>query len=325
MKNPFRFRGWVALGLCLGACQLVSVECDKECQEGWLDGGGFRDECLDTLTVKCRVSDRIPAPTEAQKESLQVVIAVHGYTASSFEWKEFADFIDTVPEYANVAVSRIVLGGHGQDLDAFQTSTWRIWGAPILAEYDSLAAKGYKHISFACASTGCALLMQYLNDGAFSKRQAPKWIFMIDPIVVPTQKILSLVDIVGPILGNSPNPGTDQENRHWYVNRPQETLQELYDLINRVKNELEDGFKLPRATQAKVYKSKHDNNADPVGALLIFKGLRNWDGSHLEVEMEDSRLHVFTRLEARSSPPTPERRALQVRTFREMAERALKP
>jgi carboxylesterase len=143
--------------------------------------------------------------------------------------------------------------------------------------------------------------------------------------MVPTAKILSLVDLVGPILGNSPNKGTEDENYHWYVNRPQETLQQLYALITIVKNELESGFHLPKGTLAKVYKTTHDNNADPVGALLIYKGMRKSDGSHIEVQMIDSRLHVFTRLAARKGTPSAADIKRQWDTFAEMARRVRTP
>lgn len=322
-KNLF----WIAAGALVlaSACQITPVECDQECQDNWLDGGNVPDECLDTLKAKCLVSQSHPTPTAGEKESLQVIIAVHGYSASSFEWKEFGDYMDTAAGFENVRVSRVVLGGHGLALDAFQSSSWEEWGAPILAEYDSLSKQGYKHIHFACASTGCALLMERLAEKAFAKRQAPGWIFEIDPIVVPTTKLLSLANLVGPIVGNVPDEGSDQENRHWYVNRPQETLKELYELINQVKNRLETGFRLPKGTRAKVYKVTRDKNADPVGALIIYKGMRHSDGSHVEVEMVDSKLHVFTRLAARKGRPTALDSAHQKRVFLEMGRRVLEP
>jgi hypothetical protein len=80
MKRGFPMRWLLAAALSLGACQLVSTECGKECQdEKWLDSGLLPDECLDTTVAKCLVSQSIPAPTAAQKESLQVIIAVHGF------------------------------------------------------------------------------------------------------------------------------------------------------------------------------------------------------------------------------------------------------
>src|SRR5690606_7175158 len=207
-----------------------------------------------------------------------VLIAVHGFTASTFEWKEFSAFADTASGGGKLLLSRVLLGGHGERIDAFQASTWQDWGRPILAEYDSLRKAGYGKVGFTCSSTGCALLMQYFSGGAFADRAPPDRVFMIDPIVVPTSKLLSLINVAGPIMGNSPNPGSETENSHWFVNRPQEALKELYELINLVKNRLEDGFRLPEGTRAKVFKSRKDRNADPVGALLIYKGMRESDG-----------------------------------------------
>jgi hypothetical protein len=70
-----------------------------------------------------------------------------------------------------------------------------------------------------------------------------------------------------------------------------------------------------------VYKAKHDGAADPLGALLLYKGLRRADGGRIDVEMIDSRKHVFTRLQGRASW-TPADSALQQRVFGEMVGRA---
>jgi carboxylesterase len=311
---------WAGLAVLASACQINQVECDQECIDFWMDGPVVNDACSQPGNDDCLVSKRIKDPDSLTK-SQPVLIAVHGYTASTYEWLEFREFAeDSLRVDSAVNVSMVLLGAHGLDIDVFQSSSWQEWGKPILEEYDSLRAKGYRNISFACASTGCALLMEYINRGDF-KATPPKWIFMVDPIVIPSAKLLALANIVGPILGNSPNPGSDSENTHWYTNRPQETLKELYELINRVKNELEDGFEMPKGTRAKLYKSKQDNSADPVGALLIYKGMRKSDGSHIEVEMENSHLHVMTRLRARDPAASHADTLLQTRIFTEMLGR----
>ncbi|MDB5106825.1 MAG: esterase/lipase-like protein [Fibrobacteres bacterium] len=325
MPNPWKRYGFPAAGLMLilaAACQINQVECDQKCVDFWMDGPLVNDSCGLEGNLNCRVSTRIESP-DSLDLAKPVVIAVHGYTASTYEWKEYRTYAeDTARGFGTVNVSMVLLGGHGRDIDAFQSSTWREWGRPILEEYHALDSLGYKNISFACASTGCALLMEYIRGGNF-KAKPPKWVFMVDPIVVPSEKLLALANIVGPILGNSPNPGSDTENAHWYTNRPQETLRELYEVINRVKNDLETGFSLPKGTQARVYKSKRDGSADPVGALLIWKGMRKADGSHIEVEMEDSHLHVMTRLKGREPDPSHADSLLQTRIFSEMTFRVL--
>jgi carboxylesterase len=314
-KSPIAWAG--GLVLILAACQLVDVECDKECQDFWLDGVNVDDPCSEPSNKDCLVSRRFETPESALKAK-PVIIAVHGFTASTYEWEEFRRYAeDTAHAFGSVNVSLVLLGGHGLDIDEFRASSSAEWGKTIVEEYDSLRARGYTDINFACASTGCTLLMDYIERGYFQQRP-PRWVFMVDPIVVPSAKLLSLANIVGPILGNSPNPGSETENAHWYTNRPQETLRELYALINEVKNDLEDGFKLPKGTRAKLYKSKKDGSADPVGALLIYKGMRKSDGGHIDVEMADSRLHVMTRLQGREPEPTHSDTLMQTKIFSEM-------
>ncbi len=271
-----------------------------------------------------RVSTRFTSPDSATR-ARPVVIAVHGYTASTFEWIEFAEFAEAVTDTAGgiPLVSRVLMGGHGSNIEAFTESTWREWGAPILAEYDSLTAMGYTNLSLAGSSTGGALLLHFLESKAFKERPAPRNIFLIDPIVLPSPKLLSLARIVGPILGNSPTSGsTDLEKRNWYTNRPAETLDQLYDLVNRVKNRLEEGYHLPAGTRAKLYKAEVDALADPAGALLIYKGLRAADGTRIDVDMVDSRKHVFTRLRGREpSSISAADTARQQAAFTDMVER----
>ena len=308
----------------MAACQINKVECDQNCEENWMDGSQVNDS--DGLSGKYLVSRRFPAPDSATLAK-PVIVAVHGFTASTYEWMEFqrwAEDPDTTKGGGRIMVSPVLLGGHGRDDADFQGSTWQDWGAPMLAEYDSLTARGYRNISFAGASTGATLMMRYISENAFQARPKPKWFFFVDPIVVPSSKILSLVNIVGPILGNSPDPGTPEENRNWYVNRPAEDLAELYELINLIKNRLEDGFRLPPGTLAKVYKAKKDGSADPVSALYIYKGLRTANGGHIEVEMVNSNKHVFTRLQGRK-PGTVglADTLLQQRVFGEMRDKVL--
>jgi carboxylesterase len=311
-----------AAAVLIVACQINDVECDKECQEYWMDGANVNDSLYNDPSH--RVAQRYPAPDSALLKK-PVIIAVHGFTASTFEWSELWDWAEQrrLAGMDTTLVSLVLLGGHGRDIGDFQASTWHDWGKPILAEYDSVVAKGYTHISLVGSSTGATLLLQYLAKGEFSKRKvAPRWFFFIDPIVTPSSKILSLANAVGPILGNSPNDDLDSaEKAYWYTNRPAEDLAELYDLINAVKNELEDGITLPAGSQAKEWKSKHDGSADPVSALQIYKGLYGADGAHIEAQMVDSRKHVFTRLRGRSNVSAADS-ALQKAVFEEMAAKA---
>jgi carboxylesterase len=94
---------------------------------------------------------------------------------------------------------------------------------------------------------------------------------------------------------------TAAEEGYWYHFRPQETLKQLLDLIEKVRKDLQKGYNLPSGTRVKVYKSIKDPTADPVSAVLIYKGLKNSDGSNIDIEMIDSELHVMTRLDGRDN------------------------
>lgn len=279
----------------LAGCQINPLECDRACMESWMDGPMY-DDPIHAGDSTIRLSTRIPNP-DSNTLRKRIVIAVHGYTSSTYEWKEFRQYAEAD---TSVLVSLVLLGGHGSDLKEFQKSTWEMWGRPILEEFTALARMGYGNLSLICSSAGCPLILEYVHGRAFDTLPFPKHLMMIDPIVVPTAKLLSAANLVGPLLGNSPNLGdTPEEQQNWYQNRPAETLAELYELINRVKNELEDGFKLPPGTRCKVWKSLQDASVDPVSALLIYKGLRLADGNRIEAELVASKLHVFTRLAGR--------------------------
>jgi carboxylesterase len=215
------------------------------------------------------------------------------------------------------------MGGHGRDYNSFKEATWQDWRQPVIDEYQKLELAGYKNISLAGSSTGCTILLEMLANGYFNQHLSPKNIFLIDPNVVPSDKLLTLVGVVGPVLGYTEAVNTPDEDKHWYHFRPYETLKELRVLVNLVRKELQKGIQLPAATKAKVYKSETDDTADPVSAVLIYKGLKTSQGNPIDISMVNSNLHVFTRLDYRSSV-TPRDRENQRQAFEDIATRLLK-
>ena len=319
------------LALLAAACVITPVECDQECEENWMDGE-VNDSSYDGSDAYhyYRVSKRPDTLPKSVKDTIPVLIAVHGFSASTFEWLELRRHVGDVKPYAQriaegetprALVSLVLLGGHGQDISDFQDSSWEAWGRPILAEYDSLVGQGYKNISLVGSSTGCTLILEYAARKLFDKQPPTSFLF-IDPIISPSSKILSLIGILGPIVGNSPGDNNPEEEKHWYTNRPQEALDELYTLVNRIKNRLEDGINLPKGSRAKVWKAERDGLADPIGALLLYKGLKQSDGSRIDVEMVATGKHVFTRLEGRGLASDDPAYGLQEDTFEEILERA---
>lgn len=275
---------------------LVLSACSQDpdiINETMLDGDQVFDPSLYD-PAQYLVSERIANPSTIQKNT-PVVIAVHGYSASTFEWDEFRTYADAK---ANVLVSQVLLGGHGRSYEDFKNSSWEDWQEPIKNEYNALRAKGYTNINFAGSSTACPLVMDLVKNGVIGDN-GMKHIFLVDPIVVPSDKMLTLIGLVGPMLGYLESTNTTEEEGHYYHFRPQETLQQLLNLTEKTRKDLQKGYQLPVGTLMKVYKSIKDPTADAVSAVLIFKGLKNSDGSNIAIEMIDSELHVVTRLNGR--------------------------
>lgn len=241
------------------------------------------------------VSSKYPSPTPTDLDK-HIILAIHGYSASTFEWQEFKDW-STNPSYR---ISQVLLGGHGRDYDAFKNSTWEDWRSSITTEYEKLIAQGYTKISLVGSSTGGTLLLELVNSGYFNNQLHPKNIFLVDPIVVSSNKLQTISGIVGPMIVYAETDQTAAENNYWYRFRPYETINELNDVIIVVRKGLENGMTLPSGTYLKVFHSLHDPVASTTSAVLIYKGLKTSSGGKIDVQLMDSDIHVFTRLSLRS-------------------------
>jgi carboxylesterase len=300
---------------------LVLVACNKEPEidSSMLDSGWFFDQSI-YQPEKYLVSASVPAPTPVQAVS-PVIIAIHGYGATTFEWDEFRSWKGLRTGFS---ISQVLLGGHGRDYQSFKNSTWRDWREPIVAEFEKLEKAGYTNISFAGSSTGCTLILKLLADGYFESHIKPKHIFLIDPIIIPANKTLTLVGVLGPIIGYTKVENTAGEEKYYYHYRPYETLQQLRNIINEVRIDLQKGITLPAGTTLKVYKSDKDDVADAASAVLIHKGIVSNTGSAPTVVMIPSKLHVFTRLNHRENTPSSSDVANQTGVFAEIADVLIK-
>ena len=269
---------------------------DPEISDTTLDGELIFDPSIyDPATYLVSKSKPLPKTYELDKP---VFIACHGYSASTFEWDEFKDWANGDTSYF---ISQVLLGGHGRSYEDFKSATWKDWLIPIKTEYEGLITAGYTNINFVGSSTSCALITELISEGYFIGKLSPNNFFYIDPIVIPSNKTLSLVGVVGPMLGYAEVDNNKDEDLYWYHFRPQETLQELNKLIILVRKNLEVGIKLPKESKMKVYKSIKDGSADPVSAVLLYKGITTSGNQNIEVEMVNSELHVFTRLALREN------------------------
>lgn len=264
------------------------------------------------------VSLALPNPTEAQKNT-PVLIAAHGYSASTFEWDELQEF---ARQDGSFLVSQVLLGGHGRDFADFKAARWQDWQSSIRDEYRRLRAAGFRNLSLTGSSTGAPLIVHLFTNGFFEVNGAPNEVFLIDPIVVSGNKTLVLVELLGPVLGYTTTDLDEGEKGKWYVYRPQESLRQLMALIDLTRKNLEKGITLTPGTRLKIYKSEIDRTADPVSAVMLHKGLRTATGAKVEVEMIPSDLHVFTRLRGRDRI-TPENKAQQQAAFHEIRNRVI--
>jgi carboxylesterase len=258
------------------------------------------------------LSAAIPNPT-ATDLAKPVVIAAHGYSASTFEWTEFKDWAKTKNDFY---VSVVLLGGHGRDYDDFKHATWEDWQAPIITEYNKLRDLGYKNINIVASSTGGPLVLNMVRNEKV-KMDVLKHVYLIDPLIIPANKTLSLVVPLGlfiPYIKTDLDPG---EKGHWYQYRPEQSLKQLEKFARQERKAIEKGYTLPAGVSMKVYKSKHDGSVDPLSAVQLHKGIKNDDGENIPVKLVESKLHVFTRVHGRSVQ-TSDDKTLQLQTFEEI-------
>ncbi|MFD2935186.1 hypothetical protein [Spirosoma flavum] len=106
------------------------------------------------------------------------------------------------------------------------------------------------------SSTSGALLLELVASGYFANHIKPRNLLLVDPIVISSDKSLSLIGALGPMLDYIETKLSAAEDKVYYHFRPQETLQQLQTLLTVVRQDLEKGIVLPSACALKVYKSK---------------------------------------------------------------------
>ncbi len=310
MKKIFSF-----FIIVIGVFAILLQSCNKEPdidKSTMIDGGALPDPSI-AHPEKYLVSYAYPTPTQLQLLS-PVVIAVHGYSATTWEWDEFRHWSDSVGHFMT---SQVLLGGHGRSYEEFKKANWHDWQKPILDEFNRLKNLGYKNISVIGSSTAGPLILNLIYTGAFSTGNMPNQVIFVDPIIIASSKLLSLVNIVGPVISYTETSLDPKEMGHYYQYRPQESLNELQDLLNITRKKLEDGIQLPTGLNLTVYKSLKDPSADPYSAVLLYKGISTSGGEKPDIRMVDSDLHVFTNLQGRKAYSAKDK-ALQIKTFREI-------
>lgn len=263
-----------------------------------LDSGETPDPCL-INEQNCLLST---SNLEGVDRSTPVILMAHGFTATSYEWNDFARYIEGNSK-GTIRYSQVTLGGHGRSIEEFKESDWHDWGKPILDEYTALVNKGFSNISLVGSSTACALILEQLSSGFYGgEKITPKNVFFIDPIVEPLNLANSMMVQMGTFAGQSLGPtraSSPEELSNWYGDYPFASLQSLDDLTKNVKHALDEGFELPPQTKLTVWASEGDPIVNPAGYKFIQNGVRTGDGGNVEYYPVESRLHVITRLSGR--------------------------
>lgn len=300
--------------VALGTASLVSgggCSCGPQFEDTWMDSPETEDPALSDPSY---LASNRAIPDEQLAEP--VLIAVHGFSASTFEFGELHTRLQDEP---GIHLSRVLMGGHGRDLEAWRATTPDDWFEPVLDELDALAARGHTNVSIVTSSTGGTLMLRALARGDFDDRPAPREIFLVDPIIEPLDQSLYALPAALWIDHVFYEDFTEEERRHWYSNRPREALLGLLDVINETKAALFDTITLPAGTNLKLYVSETDEAVDPRSPGLIEDGVEA-SGGTIEREDFDARFHVFVRGTARASF-TDDDVALQQQAFDDMIAR----
>ncbi len=311
--NKLIYLPLIIVAILLGSCTKEPTDLD-----GLLDGDIIMDASL-YAPEDYLISVKYPNPS-VDDLNKHILIAIHGFSASTFEWQEFQDYSDTLGPYR---VSQVLLDGHGRTYEDFKNSTWKDWSQAIKREYEKLEELGYTKISLVGSSTGGPLILELVSSGYFESHTNPKYIFLIDPIIVSSIKIQSIAGLIGPMLGYVEAENSGDEVKYWYTYRPQETVRELNALMKAVRKDLEKGITLPSNTYLKSFHSDKDPTANSASTVLIYKGVTSSNGNHIDAEIIDSEIHVFTRLALREGI-TQKDIANQQKAFEEMATKLSK-
>lgn len=261
-----------------------------------LDGTQINDSSL-TYPDRFLLSAALPNPSPSDLAK-PVIICVHGFSATTFEWIEFRDYSKAYA--SDYLTSLVLLGGHGRDYTDFKAASWEDWQTPIITEYEKLVALGYTNISIVGSSAGGALSLDLILNNKLNFNHL-KNVILVDPIVVPSNKTLTIVKAVGPLLSYSETVMEQGENGFWYKYRPYQALNELNELTKKIRRKIQKGNTLPKGVELTVFKSEKDGSADPISAAIIEKGIKLDNGNNITTYLIDSDLHVFTRLKGRNS------------------------
>lgn len=275
---------------CLSALYVIflALGCTPiEYDDHWMDSPSTQDPSLNDDSYL--LSSRLPSPTQSDLAT-PVIIAAHGFGASTFEWVELKDWA----EPRGIYVSLVLLGGHGRSLEEWGLTDEEDWGATIVDEYRALDELGYTNISIATTSTGGTLVLRSIHKGDFVNVIAPKHLLFVSPFIVSLDERLYIAPLIGPILNNVPSNNNEMEKEMYYTNRPQVVFTPLMNLLNGVTDALDNGgIMLPAGTQAHIWHADEDGIVSEESVTKMEAGLIS--DQDIQVTIVNTDLHPYTR------------------------------
>lgn len=227
-----------------------------------------------------------------------VIIAVHGFAASSFEWIEFKEWCT---QHTAIQVSLIGLGGHDTPAN-LATSRWEDWVTPVIAEYNHLVELGYEHISLCGCSAGATVLLHALNNHTFRPDLPLKHLFLIDTLVETQSKLLYALPYLYPFFSSQHHWPEKLSQHYSFTIRPKPALLELLKLIKATQVLLKQGLQFDIQGSTHIFQSARDPVVNPQSGRWIYNSLTQHSSSpgvSHRFHTLDSNLHIPTRLRKR--------------------------
>lgn len=222
-----------------------------------------------------------------------VVVTAHGFAATPFENHYLLDWLCA----RGFKGSRVMLGAHGESVEAFRKASWRDWQHPLEGELRRLSKLGYRDLSAVTTSTGGTLLLELLSRSHFP---ALKRLVLIAPIVEPYDRQLRLSSLArrSGVVPSILNTFDEEYIGCWYRELPLSAVEQLDQLTRKVRSQLQQGLKLPSELQILIVQSRREVVVDRRSAFLVSDGLCQ---NHVELLMLDSHWHlpVLPRSDAR--------------------------
>ncbi|MCP4503441.1 MAG: alpha/beta hydrolase [Deltaproteobacteria bacterium] len=265
-----------------GGCVAVEFE------EFWMDHPATQDPALRNPDVLTSTK----APVDDVEKDLPVLVMVNGFSGSTYSFEELTQ----EAERRGVLTSNVLLGGHGESIEAWTQTTWQDWSAPLVDELRALDDAGYINIHVLAYSTGATLLFQAMAEDSFADLRPWRSIIAVSPLVLPLDKELYNLRNGGQLCGNFPVTGlTDDEKARYYVNRPFEAMNQLLSIVETFEASLAAKIAVPEQTEVILLQGTDDVAVDPLGPGLLNNGL----SASFEPAWLDTKRHGFLRTKGR--------------------------